>query len=48
MFFREYFAELTGRIAFDVSADVIYTILYAIYPLLAVTTGVRLLRGRAD
>ena len=46
MFFREYFAELTGRIAFDVSADVIYTILYAIYPLLAVTTGVRLLRGR--
>lgn len=47
-FYREYFAELTGRIAFDVSADVIYTILYAIYPLLAVTSGVRLLRGGRD
>ena len=46
LFYRLWFGDLTGRGSFPVAADVQWSIVYALYPLLSVALGIALARGR--
>ena len=46
LFYRLWLGDLTGRGSFPVAADVQWSIVYALYPLLSVALGLALARGR--
>ena len=46
LFYRLWLGDLTGRGSFPVAADVQWSIVYALYPLLSVALGIALARGR--
>ena len=46
LFYRLWFGDLTGRGSFPVAADVQWSIVYTLYPLLSVALGIALARGR--
>ena len=46
LFYRLWLGDLTGRGSFPVAADVQWSIVYALYPLLGIALGIALARGR--